>query len=451
MSKVIVIGAGAAGLMCAAAAASQGHRVTVYEKNEKAGKKIYITGKGRCNLTNDCEPEEFLARVARNPKFLYSALYGFDQRRTMAFFEENGCRLKTERGQRVFPVSDHASDVTRALTECLRRQGVSVRYRTEVASLLLAEPGTETCRVQGVILRDGTQVKADAVVICTGGLSYPSTGSTGDGYRMAREAGHTILPTAPSLVPLTVAQEEWLSLQGLALKNVSVRVTPRPEKAEEPEQIRETPAAVETSDGVQEKGKGKSRKNGKKVKPVYTGFGELLFTHFGISGPLMLSASAYCDFARYPQGFLMELDLKPAVTEEELTQRLMREFALSPNKQFRNAILTLFPARLAERMAELAPFEAARSVHTLQEGEIRRFVKLVKAVPIELTGTRDYPEAVITRGGVSVREINPSTMESRRAQGLYFAGEVIDVDALTGGFNLQIAWSTGHLAGESIR
>ena len=508
LKKVIVIGAGAAGLMCAAAAAARGCQVTVYEKNEKAGKKIYITGKGRCNLTNDCEPQEFLSHIVRNPKFLYSALYDFDQRRAMAFFEENGCRLKTERGQRVFPVTDHASDVTRALTEYLQKRGVKIWYRTPVEALLFApeeagrgenaDDGSEATagsyatavgnyaasdssytgvsggpaasaagrRVVGVRLLSGKEARAEAVVVCTGGLSYPSTGSTGDGYRFAEAAGHTVVPCAPSLVPLTVRDERWLTLQGLALKNVAVRVTPLPEASGETDgqstAAEGTGASAAVGSGgivdgraaaeshSRESAKLKKKKSAKRRKPVYTGFGELLFTHFGLSGPLILSASAYCDFAACPQGYLLEMDLKPAVSEEELTGRLLREFAQTPHRQLRTALVSLFPGRLAELMAALSPLGAARAVGTIAAGEAAALVRLMKAVPVELAGTRGYPEAVVTRGGVSVRELNPSTMASKKAAGLYFAGEVLDVDGLTGGFNLQIAWSTGHLAGESV-
>ncbi len=425
MEQVIVIGAGAAGLMCAAAAAGRDLRVLLLEKNEKAGKKIYITGKGRCNVTNDCDTAEFFEHVVRNPKFLYSAVYGFDQTQTKQFFEEQGCPLKTERGQRVFPVSDHASDITKALTGYLRKHGVQIRYHAQVANLLLKED-----TVQGVVLTNGEEIRSDRVVICTGGLSYPSTGSTGDGYQFAMQAGHHIEKTAPSLVPFTVEDSRWCSLQGLALKNVAVRILP----------IRE-----ETETGQQT---GRSSK--KKNKPVYEGFGEMLFTHFGISGPLLLTASAYCDFDKFPRGFMMEMDLKPAITEEELIERLKREFTAAPQKQFGNAICSLFPSRLAGVMASLSAIEEQRMAGRISEKEITEFVRLVKKVPIVLTGTRDYPEAIVTRGGVSVKEVNPSTMESKLVKGLYFAGEVLDTDGVTGGFNLQIAWSTGHLAGMNV-
>ncbi len=469
MKQVIIIGAGAAGLMCAAAAAEKGLRVLVLEKNEKAGKKIYITGKGRCNLTNDCETSAFFEHVVHNPKFLYSAVYGFDQTQTKAFFKEQGCPLKTERGQRVFPVSDHASDVTKALTGYLKKHAVQIRYHAQVSDLLL-----EDGAVGGVILSNGEKLRADYVVICTGGLSYPSTGSTGDGYRLAVQAGHSIQKTAPSLVPFTVEDMRWCTLQGLALKNVAVRILPRDAQIQEVQaedtKIRETQGeegkrkeALQTAfidpaeTVIPEQGKSKKAKccNGKaskkKYKPVYEGFGEMLFTHFGISGPLLLTASSYCDFDKFPQGFVMEMDLKPAITEEELTERLKREFAAAPQKQFGNAIGSLFPSRLAEVMASLSDIDKERMAGRISEKEITEFVRLVKKVPIVLTGTRDYPEAIVTRGGVSVKEVNPSTMESKLVKGLYFAGEVLDVDAVTGGYNLQIAWSTGRLAGMSIK
>lgn len=433
MNQVIVIGAGAAGLMCAAAAAQRGLKVLLLEKNEKAGKKIYITGKGRCNVTNDCETSAFFEHVVHNTKFLYSAVYGFDQTQTKQFFEQQGCTLKTERGQRVFPVSDHASDVTKALTGYLKKHSVQIRYHAQVSKLLLEENA-----VRGVILTNGEEIRANQVVICTGGLSYPSTGSTGDGYKLAMQAGHHIQKTAPSLVPFTVEDEQWCTLQGLALKNVAVRILPGQAPCADAQQAE---AAAETP---------KKKASKKKNKPVYEGFGEMLFTHFGISGPLLLTASSYCDFDKYPQGFVMEMDLKPAITQEELTERLKKEFAAAPQKQFGNAICSLFPSRLAGVMASLSAIDEQRMAGRISEKEITEFVNLVKKVPIVLTGTRDYPEAIVTRGGVSVKEVNPSTMESRLVKGLYFAGEVLDVDAVTGGYNLQIAWSTGHLAGTSI-
>ena len=442
--NVAVIGAGAAGLMAAAAAAEKGNKVTVYERNEKAGKKIYITGKGRCNLTNACDAEEFFTHVVRNPKFVYSAFYQFDQQRVMDFVEENGCPVKVERGKRVFPVSDHASDVTRAFTDYLRRMHVRVFYHQGIREILtqdleVGDPAPvpsgdpkyakkagknkkplQTKKVTGLILDDGRKVSCDSVILCTGGKSYASTGSTGDGYRLAGELGHTIVEPAPSLVPLTVKEEWPLRLQGLSLKNVSAAFYPLEQ------------------DG-----------NGKK-KPVFEDFGEMLFTHFGISGPIVLTGSCYLDFQKHPEGYRLFLNLKPAIPPEELEERLSREFALAPGKKLSNALRSLFPQRLAEEVADLSGFGGELEVRRIDPAGIRSLAGLIQALPITVTGTRGFAEAIVTRGGVSTKEINPSTMESKLVKGLYFAGEVIDIDAHTGGFNLQLAWSTGHLAGSSI-
>lgn len=413
--NIAVIGAGAAGLMAACAASDAGARVTVFEKNEKAGKKIYITGKGRCNFTNLCETQDFFDNVPRNPRFLYSAIYQFDQRQMVSFLENNGCKTKEERGKRAFPASDHASDVTRALTDHCKKNGVQIRYHQDVTGIL-----TKEGRAAGVILSGGEQFAADAVILATGGLSYPSTGSTGEGYAMAEKLGLQVTDTAPSLVPFTVLETWPLTLQGLSLKNVRIRLMPKNVKA------------------------------GKKKKPVYEGFGEMMFTHFGITGPLILSASSYADFEKSPDGYMLYLDLKPALTQEQLIARIHRELDLAPEKELIHAIRPLFPERLCEVMVDLTgEGNRMRKAKTFNEKEIRSFADLIKAVPITVTGTRGFPEAIITRGGIAVKEINPSTMESKKVPGLYIAGEVIDVDALTGGFNLQIAWSTGHLAGES--
>ena len=442
--NVAVIGAGAAGLMAAAAAAEKGNKVTVYERNEKAGKKIYITGKGRCNLTNACEAEEFFTHVVRNPKFVYSAFYQFDQQRVMDFVEENGCPVKVERGKRVFPVSDHASDVTRAFTDYLRRMHVRVFYHQGIREILtqdleVGDPAPvpsgdpkyakkagknkkllQTKMVTGLILDDGRKVSCDSVILCTGGKSYASTGSTGDGYRLAGELGHTIVKPAPSLVPLTVKEEWPLRLQGLSLKNVSAAFYPLEQE-----------------------------ENGKK-KTVFEDFGEMLFTHFGISGPIVLTGSCYLDFQKHPEGYRLFLNLKPAIPPEELEERLSREFALAPGKKLSNALRSLFPQRLAEEVADLSGFGGELEVRRIDPAGIRSLAGLIQALPITVTGTRGFAEAIVTRGGVSTKEINPSTMESKLVKGLYFAGEVIDIDAHTGGFNLQLAWSTGHLAGSSI-
>lgn len=435
MSDVIVIGGGAAGMMAACSAAENGHRVTLIEKNEKLGKKIYITGKGRCNVTNAGETTAFFEQVVRNPKSLYSAVYSFDAPQVMAFMEKHGCPLKVERGNRVFPVSDHASDVIRACAKALEHAGVRVCLNTKAERLLTetAEaPGEAERRILGVRLSNGECHKADAVIVATGGLSYPATGSDGDGFRFAKELGIGVEPPRPALVPFVVREEWCRRLQGLTLKNVAV-----------------------------------SLESGRKI--IYSGQGEMLFTHFGVSGPLILSASSYyanaCGKWKTGQDFgegagthrgpednmTLIIDLKPALSEEVLDRRLLREFEQNRNKQFKNAVEGLFPSKLIPVMVELSGIEGAKAVHDITKEERAAFGRLIKKLPLTVTGTRSYAEAVITQGGVSVKEINPSTMESKKIKGLYFAGEVLDMDALTGGYNLQIAWATGHLAGESVR
>lgn len=469
--NVIVIGAGAAGLMAAAAAAENGNSVTVLEKNEKAGKKIYITGKGRCNLTNDCATEDFFGHVVRNHKFLYSAVYGFDHDMVKEFFEKNGCPVKVERGNRVFPVSDHASDVTAALVRRLSRLGARILYHTEAMEILTEpaeEPETDVSvrRVSGVRLRGGRVMPADAVILCTGGLSYPSTGSTGDGLKMAEKAGLSVIPAAPSLVPFETKEQWCRDLQGLALKNTAIRVFPIEETEDSLMPSGEAPAASGDPDasersqsttsgdpvlqgGRQTKKGGKNKKK-KKEKPVYEAFGELLFTHFGLSGPVILTASCYCDFDRYPQGFRLFMDLKPALSQEQLVERIRREFSEAPNRHLPGAVRPLFPARLAEAVTELSGLGTDRRAAAFTQAEIEGLASLIKKIPVTITGTRGFTEAIITRGGISVKEFNPSTMECRTIRGLFAAGEVLDVDAHTGGFNLQIAWSTGYLAGSSV-
>lgn len=404
MSRVIIVGGGASGMMAAVAAADIGADVILIEKNEKLGKKLFITGKGRCNVTNGADMDTLLANVCTNPRFLYSALYGFDNYAVMDFLERAGCPLKTERGERVFPVSDHSSDIIAALGRELKRRGVQIYLNTEVAELL-----TEDGHAGGVKLKNGKCMEADSVIVCTGGISYSSTGSTGDGYRFAKESGHKVNEAFPSLVPFQV-KEDWCGqIMGLSLKNVSVRL-----KCDD--------------------------------KEVYAGFGEMLFTHFGVSGPLILSASSY-----YVNGSKAELmiDLKPALDAEQLDKRILRDFEENKNKQFKNSLGGLFPVKLVPVMVKLSGINPDKKVNEITREERKHFVELIKNLPLTVTGTRGFAEAIITRGGVSVKEINPSTMESKRVKNLYFAGEVLDVDALTGGFNLQIAWSTGHLAGES--
>lgn len=407
MKKVIVIGGGAAGMMAACMAAIEGAQVTLLEKNEKTGKKIYITGKGRCNLTNACQREEFLENVITNPKFLYSAFAQLDNQAVMNFFEKAGCRLKTERGDRVFPVSDHSSDVIAALNGELKKNRVQVMLHTEVSELLLEEGS-----VKGVLLSDGKKLHADAVIIATGGRSYESTGSTGDGYRFAKQAGHTIKDLRPSLVPFVVKEEWCKKLQGLSLKNVAVTLK-------------------------------------KEKKKIYEGFGEMLFTHFGVSGPLILSASSFYTAKYNGQEVLLTIDLKPAMDREQLDKRILRDFEENAGKQFKNALDKLLPAKLIPVMVELSGIDPHKKTSEVTKKERSRLVELFKELKLTVNGCRGYGEAIITRGGVNVKEIDPKTMGSRLVNGLYFAGEVMDVDALTGGFNLQIAWSTGALAGKS--
>ncbi len=401
---VIVVGGGPAGMMAAAAAAEQGAAVLLLEPNERLGKKLNITGKGRCNLTNDCSFEAFFQNVPCNGKFLYSAYSQFDSAMVMDFFTGLGVPLKTERGSRVFPVSDRAFDVSGALEKHLRRLGVqTVQDRAEA---LAFRDGV----LSGVAGARGSY-DAGRVVVATGGVSYPLTGSTGDGYRLAWSAGHTIVEPRGSLVPLCAAGDLCGRLQGLSLRNVALRVY--------------------ESD-----------------KLIYEDFGEMLFTHFGVSGPMVLSASAH--MRRFEKKrYRLEVDLKPALDEPSLDRRLVSDFKKYANSDFINAFEDLLPKKLVEPFVELTSVAPRQKVHDLTREQRRRVLMLLKALPIKITGPRPVEEAIITTGGVSVKEVNPSTMESKLLPGLYFAGEVLDVDAYTGGFNLQIAWSTGHLAGNS--
>ena len=421
MSRVIVVGGGAAGMFAAIAAAENGHTVTLLEKNEKLGKKLYITGKGRCNITNAADMDTLFANVMTNPRFLYSAFYACDNQSVIDFFEKNGLATKVERGGRVFPVSDHSSDVIAALQRALKDRGVEVRLHTRVETLLTetweeedgAESETVKQRVCGVRLFDGSELPADAVVVATGGFSYQTTGSTGDGYRFATELGHTVTEIYPSLVPFYAKEEYVTRMQGLALKNVRVRI-----------------------------------RDGKKL--LYDDFGEMLFTHFGVSGPLILSASAAIKPKLVNKPLAMEIDLKPALSFEQLDARLLREFDEAKNRQFKNSIVHLFPAKMIPVILELSRISPEKKVNEITREERQNFVRLMKAFPVTLDGLRNFKEAIITRGGVKVKEINPSTMESKLVGNLYFCGEVLDLDAMTGGYNLQIAWSTGFLAGSSI-
>ena len=414
MSHVIVVGGGAAGMFAAIAAAKNGHQVTLYEKNEKLGKKIFITGKGRCNITNAADMEELFDAVVTNSKFLYSSFYGYTNQNVIDFFEDAGVPVKIERGNRVFPISDHSSDVIRALEREMKKVGVKVCLNTEVKSVE-AEKG----KFNKVVLKDTTTQTADACIVATGGLSYRSTGSTGDGFRFAENVGHKVTQFFPSLVPMET-KEPWIcELQGLSLRNVEAKIL----------------------DGKKE---------------LYKDFGEMLFTHFGVSGPLIISASSYVgkkfmDKNGQKKELTLEIDLKPALTEEQLDQRVLRDFEENHNRQFKNAITKLFPTKLIPVMLELSGIDPEKKVNSIEKEERKQFVHLIKHFRMTLTGLRDYPEAIITKGGVHVKEIDPGTMESKLVKGLYFAGEVLDLDALTGGFNLQIAWSTGYAAGNAIQ
>lgn len=515
MSQVIVVGGGAAGMMAAYACAASGHQVVLLEKNKKLGKKIYITGKGRCNVTNSADKEQFFRNIVSNSKFLYSSIYRFDNLAMMSFLEEYGCPVKTERGGRVFPVSDHASDVTAALHRALQEMYVDIRLKTEVKGLMaqkgkpmamerteaekvlisLEEPQEKSReekevdalsqkrgeaeevadtmpqkrtkdersvrQVRGVYLSDGRKLEADAVILACGGLSYPTTGSDGAGFKLAAQAGHSLVPCQPALVPFEVKERWCKRLQGLSLKNVEVRLFA------EADTQRNKDGKTPEMEGVFDKS-----------KLLYSGFGEMLFTHFGVSGPLMLSASSYYAKAVSRTKFgdgekpgmkkdgaeedaavgvksrkraRLLLNLKPAMDEEMLDKRILRDFEENSHKAFKNALGGLFPAKLIPVMVELSGIDGEKKVYDVTREERRAFVHLIRNLPLTVTGTRGFEEAVITQGGIPVSEVNPSTMESKLCDGLYFAGEMLDIDALTGGYNLQLAWSTGHLAGASVK
>lgn len=409
MSKVLVVGGGAAGMMAAIAAAENGNEVHLYEKNEKLGKKLFITGKGRCNITNACDMEDLMKQVVTNGRFLYSAFHSFDNMAVMDFFERAGLALKTERGQRVFPVSDHSSDVIRTLQRELERLGVQVHLNTEVVRVVEKDGAFEKLQ-----LSKG-EAAGDACIVATGGLSYQSTGSTGDGYRFAKELGHTVTELSPSLVAVETKEMYPKELMGLTLKNVSLKLI-------------------------------------QGNKTLYSDMGELLFTHFGISGPLVLSASSYIaeEKRKGKELPVIRIDLKPALSEEQLDARILKDFEEAKNKCFKNALEHLLPQRMIEVMVRLSGIDPEKKVNAISKEERRNLVKLFKGVTLQVAGLRDYKEAVITKGGIAVKEIVPSTMESKLVSNLYFAGEVLDVDAMTGGYNLQIAWSTGYAAGHAI-
>ena len=404
-ADVIVIGGGAAGMMAAATAAEYGKRVILVEKNERFGRKILITGKGRCNVTNDCDADTFFQNIPTNPKFLYSAYHAFDTQDTKRWFESRGVALKTERGNRVFPVSDHASEIASVMETACRENGVFMK--TGVVSSLLIEENA----VRGVVLSDGTTLQAPAVIVATGGASYPLTGSTGDGYRFAEEAGHTISPIRPSLVPLVSDDEDCRDLQGLSLKNVTLSL-------------------IDNHTG----------------KTLYHELGEMLFTHYGMSGPLVLSASSHLKTIE-PGRYSIEIDLKPGLDEKQLDARILRDFAEFANRDFINSLSKLLPKKMIPVIVYRCRIPAFLKVNSITKEQRRTLVSNIKRLSVPVDGFRPVQEAIITSGGVSCAEVNPRTMESKRVKGLHFAGEVLDVDGYTGGFNLQIAFSTGYAAG----
>ena len=400
-NSIFAVGGGAAGMMAAITAAENGAQVTLLERNDRLGKKLYITGKGRCNVTNDCAPEDFFQNVPRNPRFLYSAIYAFPPREVMAWFEARGCALKTERGNRVFPQSDKSASVIDALRAELRRLGV--RVLQERALDIVTQDGA-VCGLK----TDGGFHKTERVILATGGCSYPQTGSTGDGYRMLEKLGHTIVPPVGSLVPLVEKGYDCKQMQGLALKNVALRL-------------------------VNQKG-----------KTVFEEFGELLFTHFGLSGPVVLSASAHMN---EKDSYTVLLDLKPALDEQKLDLRLLRDFEKFQNRDFENALVELLPRSMIPVIVRRSGIPAEEKVHSITREQRRALLELMKRFPVEIACKAPVEDAIVTAGGVRVTEVNAKTMESKKVQGLYFAGEVLDVDAYTGGFNLQIAWATGRAAG----
>lgn len=413
MAKILIIGGGAAGMAAAAFLGEHGHQVHVFEKNEKLGKKLFITGKGRCNLTNSCDEETFFQSVVSNEKFLYSAFHGFSNEDAIAYFEQLGLPLKEERGGRIFPKSDHSSDVIKALEQRMKELDVKIHLNSLVKEILLQETEEGQKKVTGVLLENGQEIAADKVIVATGGMSYQATGSTGDGYEFAKQAGHKVTTLRSALVPMETKEEYVPRMQGLSLKNVRFTV-----------------------------------KDGKKV--LYQDFGELLFTHFGMSGPLVLTASSYLGKKLEKKELQGTIDLKAALTEEQLDARLLREFEAGKNKQFKNVVSGMFPSKMFPVILELGKIPPEKKVNEITKAERMEFLRVVKNFPVTITGLRGFREAIITQGGVKTGEINPKTMESKKAQGLYFIGEVLDLDAVTGGFNLQIAWSTARAAADYI-
>lgn len=407
MSNVAVVGGGAAGMIAAIAAAENGHKVTLYEHNEKLGKKLFITGKGRCNVTNASDIDEIFNNIVTNSKFLYSSIYTFTNDMVMDFFEKDGLKLKVERGNRVFPASDHSSDVIKVLEKRLKKSGVTVKLNTNVERLLWDESG-----IKGIVA-ENKDIMADAVIMATGGLSYKSTGSDGSGFKMVTGAGHSTSEFSPALVPITIEEDYPKEMQGVSLKNIEVEIL-----------------------------------NGK--KKIYSAFGEMLFTHFGVTGPVILSASSKIIKHLKNGNLTLKIDLKPALTEEQLDTRILRDFKENINRDFKNSLDGLLPKKMIEPIIRYSGIPFDKKVNAITREERRNLVKAFKEFTMTINGIRGYDEAIITHGGVTVKEINPATMESKLIKGLYFAGEMIDVDALTGGYNLQIAWSTGYLAGTSV-
>ena len=407
MGKVIVVGAGAAGLMAAGKAGENGHQVHLYEKNDRLGKKILITGKGRCNVTNYSDIDNFLNNIPGNPYFLYSAFYGLDSYGTIDFFNKLGLETKVERGNRVFPVSDKAADVVSALERYIRKNKVKLHLNSPVNGIEVKDGLAVGIKTAGGV------VEADAVIVCTGGLSYPGTGSTGDGYKFAKDCGHKVTKLYPSLVPLRTKENWCIEVMGLSLKNIAI--------------------SIKNSKG----------------KELYKDFGEMLFTHFGVSGPVILSASRHL-LGKFDEGLKLYIDLKPALDEKTLDSRILRDFEKYINKDFSNALGDLLPQKLIPVVIRLSGIDNGKKVHDITKEERKRLVSVIKGLELNITGTTGYNEAVITSGGIDVDEINPSTMESKLIKNLYFAGEVLDCDAYTGGYNLQIAFSTGFTAGNNV-
>ena len=412
MSKVVVVGAGPAGMMAGIAAADDGHNVIIYEKNEKVGKKLFITGKGRCNVTNASDIEDILNNIVTNNKFMYSSLYTFTNDSVMEWFENEGLRLKVERGNRVFPASDKSSDVINILKKALKDRNVFVNYNTDVKDLMV-----EDGAVKGIIINNGEKVTADKVIMATGGVSYPVTGSDGAGMKLLEKYGHSITKLRPALVPMNVKEEYAKELQGLSLKNIEIHIY-------------------------------RTLKSTK--KPVYSEFGEMMFTHFGVTGPVILSVSRKVGKYLQEEELRLVIDLKPALTKEQLDARILREFDNFVNKDFKNAIDSLLPKKMIPVIIDYCKINPYKKVNVVSKEERERLVNALKGFEMTITSLRGFNEAIITQGGISVKEINPGTMESKIIRNLYVAGEMLDVDALTGGYNLQIAWSTGYLAGKNM-